>query len=682
MLTAAGITPQTMCNFGHYLRRIGFMANRENASRPGLDRPLNGPNTVYYIASGANNDVFNLTVQNVKLILKVGYYDWLTVNRIRQAHDQGATDLQKRAILLEDPLNAAFEFAEQVANYMVYNNISPHWVCTYRRNGHCYNVLKYIQQYVNLPPLPEVDGGDAGGDGFVDRERRKKLRADRSRRAKLNDLTLMEKFDIDLTEALAHKKFKEVWEVEQCLFEILFTLALVQHEFPGTTHNDLHCGNVFLKKVPEVLRKDEAGNVCLSRYRYNDDVWKRPVPRYFTAIGDFDFVKFQGRTRNVKVYSGVYSNFGIAEDTTPQSDVGKFWISFRNWAVKPFPNLMTVSPVCRAIRDYLQNYMQTHPEPPPALELLRLFPHTPADNQDQNRYAYCFGTPGQAYISARLPPLTNTLIRLDTLDVPVLYELLKRLEGDNANNYEYRDQLIRRLRYVWRDYVQVPVIMQAPVSRRICRRSPRATVEKWGGERGLTPGYMRHLSRSRLCNAMHGDGASNSNSNGDDGSDSNGNSPYFLTWPGQNSPRLDGNNGRGLGSPRVFSPGMYNDTLFQGSPRISDNSLNRMRFFPGLYNENLRSGQNSPRISDNSLNRLRSIPELNSSRAFSPGMYNDNRRLSLQVQVPRNSRLANPAYYVSTPSTSGQANSSNRSPPHRIIQNSPVNAFNRGSSGV
>lgn len=714
VLTRLDITPLTMCNFGLYFRRLGFMANRENASR--VDR-------VFYIASGANNDIFNLTLENLKLILKVGYYDWLTVNRIKAAHAAGATVQQKADLLREDPLNSAAEFSSRVANPMIENGWSPHWVKTYRRMGYCYNVLKHIRQYVNLPPLPAIDGGPITAAN-EDRARRKQVRADRSRRAKLNDLTIMEKFDFDLNEALANGKIREPWEIEQCLFEVLFTLQMLQAVFPGATHNDLHVGNVFMKKVPEELRLDAASNVCLTRYRYMNKVWKRRLPRYFTAIGDFDFVHVPRRenvngplVRNVKVNSGVYRNFGITENTRPCDDIIKFWRSLSNRVLAQLPQFFSQnrSPVCSAIRAYMINHQQ-----PTALELLDLFGPEAVDDNDRGPYAYHFGTEFTEHNSPGFPRNSDVLTRLDTLDVTVLRELLRRIEGESValNALRSRDQFIRRLRSLWPQ--PLPNVLLNPVSRPVCRRSARADVEKWSGRRGMNPRDMIPYSRAQLCNMLHGNGPNDGGGDDDDDDDDGGNGGGHLLLPNPNLPlgppslpfngsapmfaNLSLNNilGANAGRENINLRNLPNINLrnlpnidLANLPNNFRNLPNRGNYplsnFPNLLGlDNALLGENS-RPSRNNVARADNVPlgnlPHNVNLANLPNISNFPNLLG-----PNNTLLGNPRnrnrsngnnrrpYFVNLPPSPHQRQATPHADAHHVVQNN-VHPFNREGSG-
>lgn len=83
------------------------------------------------------------------------------------------------------------------------------------------------------------------------------------------------------------------------VFQILFTLALVQQKYPAFRHNDLKANNILVQKTE--IKKDQTN--C--RYRYNIGNTKFIIPNIGlqVKIWDFDFACIDGVIDNNKVNS-------------------------------------------------------------------------------------------------------------------------------------------------------------------------------------------------------------------------------------------------------------------------------------------------------------------------------------------------------------------------------------------
>ena len=57
-------------------------------------------------------------------------------------------------------------------------------------------------------------------------------------------LTVMELGDIDFLEFIRKKKMKSVREMKEMIFQVVYTLAVLQYHVPGFKHGDLKENNV------------------------------------------------------------------------------------------------------------------------------------------------------------------------------------------------------------------------------------------------------------------------------------------------------------------------------------------------------------------------------------------------------------------------------------------------------
>lgn len=477
------------CDFGHYLRRITFVSSRENPPRDAANRGVS------YVASGANNDVFNVKYLDTEFVLKVGYYDWITIRDFKALLPDD--DAGRLRVMRKDPLNTSWEFARRT-NQLVTANYTPHFAYVYWRTGSCFNVLKHIRRYVNLAPLPA--GNAANPEG------RQRLRADRESRSRLNDLTIMERFDYDLTSAIKMGQITTIQEHEECLFQVLFSIMVLQAQYPGAQHNDLHPGNVFLKRIPDVLRTEDLNGVptqSSSRYQWNTSIWNRPACKHFCAIADFDFADLGVTSpRNVKVSSNIYRNFGIQERQDLTRDFNKFASHFillvNESLAKHYRavggDLNIPAPTFGEWSPDLYNRIQGALAEPDAYSALhRLFP--PNGERAPALYVYQFGYPQPPFTKPPMPRDPDMLTRLDTLSTPVLREVLQRITPGLLTTE--RTAIIRQLQVTW------PLIQQGkrvvPVPLQLCSRSPRVMVEKWSGRKLRRPYDIKIRTRAELC---------------------------------------------------------------------------------------------------------------------------------------------------------------------------------------
>ena len=243
-------------------------------------------NKTKYLASGRNNDVFKLKILDACMVLKVGYLEDETVTDV-----QRCVDLQERGAGVEnalrrDPCNVAFRFC-RLANILMARRLCPHFVIMLR---HCLSP-QLLQALGNVVP-----------------DRVLKLRRHRNR---VHDVALLELYDSDLETAIIRRRILPE-DVKGCVFQILFSLIVLQSVKPHFRHNDLHNGNVMLRYIPYNVRQETR-----IQYLWSFDGeehprrWIFPTWTQFAAIGDFDFVNLGNGPANVKVASDLYKSVGI-----------------------------------------------------------------------------------------------------------------------------------------------------------------------------------------------------------------------------------------------------------------------------------------------------------------------------------------------------------------------------------
>ena len=92
------------------------------------------------------------------------------------------------------------------------------------------------------------------------------------------------------------------WKV--ILFQIISTLALIQHIYPAFRHNDLKANNILLSSV------DNPNPI---KYNINNKVYVVPSVKLSIRIWDFDFACIPGLINNMKVVSTWTKNINISQ---------------------------------------------------------------------------------------------------------------------------------------------------------------------------------------------------------------------------------------------------------------------------------------------------------------------------------------------------------------------------------
>lgn len=90
-------------------------------------------------------------------------------------------------------------------------------------------------------------------------------------------------------------------ELDCTLFQVIFTLAVIQQDYPGFIHGDLSPGNLLVNSIPT---KEESSLA----YHYGDKVWHHPVSRPIASMIDF-------------AQSVILPGADHSDDTTEYSDV-------------------------------------------------------------------------------------------------------------------------------------------------------------------------------------------------------------------------------------------------------------------------------------------------------------------------------------------------------------------------
>lgn len=232
------------------------------------------------IGSGKYSDVFRVRPPNGQaVIMKMSYYrdDTLcdVVRRVKEGDVRAALRAKRR-----DSIQVGAEFARVTAGLM--EAVSPHFVYVFCE-------LDCRRLAPKLAPLL--------------RDRLKELTPMQLR---YNSVCFMEVFHANMTRFMQTRRVSEE-VLRGMVFQVLYTLAVLQARLPGFRHNDLSTNNVLVKH----LRRRP-----LLSYAIGGDTFYVQAAA-FPALSDYDFVHVPGRTGlvNERVASGKYKVDGRRNDS-------------------------------------------------------------------------------------------------------------------------------------------------------------------------------------------------------------------------------------------------------------------------------------------------------------------------------------------------------------------------------
>ena len=123
---------------------------------------------------------------------------------------------------------------------------------------------------------------------------------------KFNNVCFMELFDTNLTKFLVAAKYNDA-ALRGIIFQILYTLAALQKQFPGFRHNDLSTNNILVKRLRRAPRW---------AYTFGGATYHVASP-LLVALSDYDFTHVPGHPdlHNERVTSGKFKVDGRRNDS-------------------------------------------------------------------------------------------------------------------------------------------------------------------------------------------------------------------------------------------------------------------------------------------------------------------------------------------------------------------------------
>lgn len=261
-----------------------------------------------HIGSGTYNDVYLTHVGPTKSIMRLSYYNLDTLGRMqsligeykRKYGNMNRASQEYHRLVVRgsempsgDPVRIKNNFA-RFTNVMCSRSISPHFAYSYGDKD-CKNVAPKLGR---VPPV----------------------RNRRSLSFRYNNLSFQEVFDMDLGKAIKRERsilpdgsFQTVSrgtgdalvandrDIKSILFQVVYTLAVLQHYLPGFRHNDLSLANVLIKFVPLGRRRSYTYNIYGQTFELRQ-------PALFVAVHDFDLAHADAYVMHM---DGEKADFGL-----------------------------------------------------------------------------------------------------------------------------------------------------------------------------------------------------------------------------------------------------------------------------------------------------------------------------------------------------------------------------------
>jgi len=125
------------------------------------------------------------------------------------------------------------------------------------------------------------------------------------------DYLVLEKMDISFWD-FSKRIFSEL-ELKGIIFQVLFTLSVLQEKIPGFRHNDLKIDNILLNFKAEPLQ-----------FKFKKNYWRLAENTPIVKISDFDYSFVPGKIINPKVLLAQKNDFGCSKEPSIVYDTHLF----------------------------------------------------------------------------------------------------------------------------------------------------------------------------------------------------------------------------------------------------------------------------------------------------------------------------------------------------------------------
>jgi hypothetical protein len=236
------------------------------------------------LASGTYNEVFVSKVpvdgKDTEVIARLSFYNNASIKKMNRIIE----DCKKTEKSFEEMKGACKRIKEQdpvqikinmgwLSNFFITRDVSPHFVYMYN-DFDCKKMHERLNADVDPASVARYAQQNEMGKVY-------------------NNISFHEKFDTDLSKLLIEGTMGEL-ELKCVLFQVIYTLATLQHYVPDFRHNDLSCQNILVKRV-----EPRPGSAYA--YELYDKTFYLPGKdaTVFGAIYDFDLTHASSHVMHV-----------------------------------------------------------------------------------------------------------------------------------------------------------------------------------------------------------------------------------------------------------------------------------------------------------------------------------------------------------------------------------------------
>lgn len=219
----------------------------------------------------------------------------------------------------------------KLLSYFVVKRITPHIILPL----HIFNtsIQKFIELYDNDEEVAKNDNYTKFVKNYKNSNLQEQVSILVSEWANRGDLGMFLR---------KHYKKLELIHWKCILFQLIFTLAIIQSKYPKFRHNDLKANNILISKVENDNKK---------RYVFNDKKFELPPIGYNIYIWDFDFACIPGIVDNDKVRQEWTNSINIKPVQNRYYDIHYF---FSTLVYKGFlPDLLDAEEVPKELKDFI-----------------------------------------------------------------------------------------------------------------------------------------------------------------------------------------------------------------------------------------------------------------------------------------------------------------------------------------
>lgn len=242
-----------------------------------------------HLGGGTYNDIFLTHVSDgsrpgstVPVVMRLSYYSNPVMRKLASVVRSNNTEDAIRAaksIVARDPVQIKNSFSA-LTNVLIKRRVSPHFAFMYESRN-CKNMLSKVKHVMKPGSLEKKERIYHKKYGLA-----------------YNNVSYFEKFDGDLLHVMTGEQQPPPGpeDVRAMIFQVLFTVAVLQHFLPDFRHNDLSASNILVKHHQQAAAPSARG---VRRYQMYGSAFQVSSP-WFAAVYDFDLAFSAAKIEGVR----------------------------------------------------------------------------------------------------------------------------------------------------------------------------------------------------------------------------------------------------------------------------------------------------------------------------------------------------------------------------------------------